>query len=472
MENLKIEVLSVLQEREDDGKAQNHKKNTGHCGSRNSENIIRQLPKMSALDLAGIVNSRRRLEWTKEWLKKNQSEFLSKENILKEIQFRNNETYYLNCFLQITERQFRHLVTMLEPLISTFEPRRKRKFFSAEERIAITLKYLATGEFHTCRNYCIRASKPVILKMISDICLKMYETLKDQYVSLPKTDEQWQNIANAIQSEHKLPNCIGNLVMQQIEFHTGSRYAPPVTETKFKPSMIFTAIVDQKNNFMYVDIEKTKAKTYDTIYECSTTKQFLETVSNNIPISNDITQEETNEKNKFSYYFAGGGAMPVTTYMLNSLHYVPTSQDQSYCFGSVREIEYCFAMDSTNNHMKDAICILTNIFPILASPLNIDEENARKVILGCVALYNFLRKTDQKFNEQTEKMARVGEEEIIEDDCIMIGNEDEEKERMEFTPNLVHNSCFHFIKKQNGDTVAGLAKRKRLFDYITNLERK
>ncbi|XP_017463562.1 PREDICTED: uncharacterized protein LOC108356978 [Rhagoletis zephyria] len=107
--------------------------------------LVRQLPKMSASDLAGILNCKRRLEWTKEWLKKNQTEFLSKENLRKEIQFRSNEIYHFNCFFDITERQFRYLVNNLSPVISSYEPHRKKKSFSAEERIAITLKYLATG---------------------------------------------------------------------------------------------------------------------------------------------------------------------------------------------------------------------------------------------------------------------------------------------------------------------------------------
>lgn len=105
-----------------------------------------QTSKISALDLAGILNTRRRLEWTKEWLRKNQSEFLSKENLLSELQSRKDECYHFNYFLAITESQFRYLVQKLEPIISQYAPQRKKKSFSAEERLAITLKYLATGK--------------------------------------------------------------------------------------------------------------------------------------------------------------------------------------------------------------------------------------------------------------------------------------------------------------------------------------
>lgn len=88
------------------------------------------------------------LEWTREWLKKYQHEFLNKENLRKELLYRSNEIYHLNCFFNITEKQFRYLVNILEPLVTILEPHRKKKSFSAEERIAITLKYLATGKLN------------------------------------------------------------------------------------------------------------------------------------------------------------------------------------------------------------------------------------------------------------------------------------------------------------------------------------
>lgn len=120
---------------------------TGAGGAARTSVLSRpQTSKISALDLAGILNTRRRLEWTKEWLRKNQSEFLSKENLLSELQSRKDECYHLNYFLAITESQFRYLVEKLEPIISQYAPQRKKKSFSAEERLAITLKYLATGK--------------------------------------------------------------------------------------------------------------------------------------------------------------------------------------------------------------------------------------------------------------------------------------------------------------------------------------
>ncbi|XP_067620857.1 uncharacterized protein [Eurosta solidaginis] len=286
--------------------------------------LVRQLPKMSALDLAGILNSKRRLEWTREWLKKNQTEFLSKENMRQEIQFRSIEIYHFNCFFDINEKQFRFLISNLSPVISSYEPHRKKKSFSAEERIAITLQYLATGEVHSCRNYCFRASKPVILKMIANIYLNIYELLKDLFVSLPKTDEQWQNVANEFQRKHCMPNCAGHLAIQEIKFHSTS-HAEEQMDYINKHPLIFTSIVDSSNNFLYTDIEKTQAGAFDEIYEKSIIRNMIETYKVKLPVSNEA-QDGLGQ----SYYFASKCGLPLKPYLLSGTTDVPNYSRVNY----------------------------------------------------------------------------------------------------------------------------------------------
>nr|XP_014093364.1 uncharacterized protein LOC106619676 [Bactrocera oleae] len=413
--------------------------------------LARQLPKMSALDLAGILNCKRRLEWTKEWLKKNQAELLSKENLRKEILFRSNEIYHFNCFFNITERQFRYLVTKLSPVISSYEPHRKKKSFSAEERIAITLKYLATGEVHSCRNYCFRASKPVILKMIANICLNIYELLKDPFVSLPKTDEQWQNVANEFQRKHRVLNCAGNLSMQQIRFHSSSR-AEEQKDFINKQPLIFTSIVDINDNFLYIDVEKTQAEAFDEIYEKSIFRQLIENDEVKLPVSYEAQDDISH-----SYYFASKSGLPLKPYLLSGPTDVPNNS----------RVNYNNIMNMVNKHTENALRMLANIFPILSHPLRIDEENGRKIILGCVALYNFLRKTDRGFFTQTKNIALRND--WVDDDCILIASEEEHGFNEDYTPKVTMTNCFKNLHNQKGDSLLGATKRDHVIKRLDEI---
>ncbi|XP_037819412.1 uncharacterized protein LOC119608880 [Lucilia sericata] len=391
------------------------------------------------------------LEWTREWLKKYQHEFLNKENIRKELLFRSNEIYHLNCFFNITEKQFRYLVNILEPLVTVLEPHRKKKSFSAEERIAITLKYLATGEVNSCRNYCFRASKPVIVKMIADICQKMYELLKDQYLYLPKTDEQWLDIVNNMQKSYHISNCLGNILMDQVSFYTPPNQ--PVRPRSFqkdngednsiqKPPLIMTTIVDGNYNFLYIDVEKTKAKFYDQIYEKSKICKMIEDGS--IALPRTITDVDGTFKNCdiHPYFFMGSKCLPDKPYLLLKSQLPSNSH-----FDNVPNSN----SNLSGQEVNDTLCILSNLFPVLSQPLRLCEADAQKIIMGSVALYNYLRRSDSDYCKLTNKIILRGndDKQIVEDDdCILIDNEDEQKEREEFTPNVCVSTCFRSLHKQ------------------------
>ncbi|KAH8317576.1 hypothetical protein KR074_000324 [Drosophila pseudoananassae] len=428
---------------------------TGVGGAARTSVLSRpQTSKISALDLAGILNTRRRLEWTKEWLRKNQTEFLSKENLLSELQSRKDECYHLNYFLAITESQFRYLVQKMEPIISQYAPQRKKKSFSAEERLAITLKYLATGEVHSCRNYCFRASKFVINEMIANICLGFYEHLKDQYVTLPKTDDQWRTAAEEMERKHNLPHCVGNLFMRSIQLQssgsgsgsgTGSSAAASSDDRK-RATVIFTGIVDADNNFQYAKVERAASSRPNDIYNQTTAVELIRHKMNAL-------EEQSEHLDRQGYYFAGDSVLPATSYLVTTRN-LPKDR-------AVLE-----ALEQVNAHAEQTMRILCNMFPILAQPLRISDKHIREVVLGCVALYNFLRKTDDSFRrnsdsivqQRTEQLYSVDSEEI-DDDCIMLATEEELRERAEFTPSVGLTTCFQPLCTQRGETPEGLAKR-------------
>ncbi|KAH8257274.1 hypothetical protein KR038_006509 [Drosophila bunnanda] len=414
-----------------------------------------QTSKISALDLAGILNTRRRLEWTKEWLRKNQAEFLSKENLLSELQSRKDECYHLNYFLAITESQFRYLVQKLEPIISQYAPQRKKKSFSAEERLAITLKYLATGEVHSCRNYCFRASKFVINEMIANICLGFYEHLNDQYVTLPKTDDQWRSAAEEMERKHNLPHCVGNLFMRSIQLQgTGSGTASSGAaggDDRKRATVIFTGIVDADNNFQYATVERAASSRPNDIYNQTTAVELIRHKMHTL-------EEQSEEMDRQGYYFAGDSVLPATSYLVTTRN-LPKDR-------AVLE-----ALEQVNAHADQTMRILCNMFPILAQPLRISDKHIREVVLGCVALYNFLRKTDDSFRRTSDSIVqqRAEQQQLaaaysvdsdeIDDDCIMLATEEELRERAEFTPSVGLTTCFQPLCTQRGETPEGLAKR-------------
>ena len=71
--------------------------------------------------------------------------------------------------------------------------RRNTRFLEsipAAERLAVTLRFLATGDAQQSLSYSFRIGKITLSRIISETCTDILESLKDQYISCPKSSRE------------------------------------------------------------------------------------------------------------------------------------------------------------------------------------------------------------------------------------------------------------------------------------------
>ena len=66
---------------------------------------------------------------------------------------------------------------------------------SPEEKIDVTLRFLATGETFHSLMYQFRVRRVTIGKFVPEVCKAIYHCLKDEYLKIPSTTEEWESIA-------------------------------------------------------------------------------------------------------------------------------------------------------------------------------------------------------------------------------------------------------------------------------------
>ena len=66
---------------------------------------------------------------------------------------------------------------------------------SSEEKLAITLRFLATGE--TCKSlmYQYRVSEVSISRFVPEVFQVIIESFMEEYMSLPDSKEKWLSVA-------------------------------------------------------------------------------------------------------------------------------------------------------------------------------------------------------------------------------------------------------------------------------------
>lgn len=123
---------------------------------------------------------RPRSVWVHDWIKKRDTEgFYVK--LLREL--RSNQPQHYRNFVRMSGDDFDFLLNLVTPLIQKQETP-MRKPISAGERLALTLRFLATGENFKSLQYLFLIPQTTISRIVPETCDAIYKVLKDKYMKV------------------------------------------------------------------------------------------------------------------------------------------------------------------------------------------------------------------------------------------------------------------------------------------------
>ncbi|XP_045024485.1 protein ANTAGONIST OF LIKE HETEROCHROMATIN PROTEIN 1 isoform X3 [Daphnia magna] len=77
-----------------------------------------------------------------------------------------------------------------------------------EQRLALTLRFLASGDCMRSLSYSFRIGHSTVSEIVNETCRIMYEILAPTYLQLPDTN-MWKLISNDFSKIWNFPNCVG-----------------------------------------------------------------------------------------------------------------------------------------------------------------------------------------------------------------------------------------------------------------------
>lgn len=124
----------------------------------------------------------------------------------------------------------------------------------AEEKLAVTLRFLATGESFRSLMYQFRIHHSTISKFIPQVLDAIYNVLKDDYLKCPSTQTEWLELADRTYDRWQFPNAYAAADGKHIALlhpsHSGSEFY----NYKGFFSIVLMALVDYDYKFLYVDV--------------------------------------------------------------------------------------------------------------------------------------------------------------------------------------------------------------------------
>ena len=144
------------------------------------------------------------------------------------------------------------LITKARPYVE--KQKRVRDPISVEEKLAITLRFLTTGESYKSLRYQFRVSDSAISLFIKPVCDAIYDVLKEEYRKMPSTEDELKDIANKTFQEWPFPNCFaaadGKHIPLMHPHNSGSLY---INYKRFF-SIVVTDLADYDYKFLFIDI--------------------------------------------------------------------------------------------------------------------------------------------------------------------------------------------------------------------------
>lgn len=120
----------------------------------------------------------KRRYWVRPRLRNRPNVSLILEDFRKDDINRRNIRSKFNTFLRISSEEFEILLNLTGPMISKTDTR-WRNAVSASDRLAITLRYLATGDSYFSLGTLFKVSPQVISLIIPDVCQALVSTLSN-----------------------------------------------------------------------------------------------------------------------------------------------------------------------------------------------------------------------------------------------------------------------------------------------------
>ncbi|CAC5416262.1 unnamed protein product [Mytilus coruscus] len=132
--------------------------------------------------VAAIAAKRRtkkvKRNWTKPWLTR-RADLGVCQTLLKELSNEDSDSF--RNFLRVSPQQFAYLLDMVKDSIKKSSTN-MRTCITAEERLSLTLRYLATGESYRSLSYSFRIAPSTVCSIIPEVCDALYQALKDTYL--------------------------------------------------------------------------------------------------------------------------------------------------------------------------------------------------------------------------------------------------------------------------------------------------
>ena len=312
-------------------------------------------------------NVKKRRGKTRNWIKRREKlGFFN--NLFKELSVEDTETF--KNMMRMSFHTFQKVLSFIEKDITPQERPWGTPTISAAERLAILLRYLATGHTFADLSLDFRVSARAVSYIVKQVSGAIIKNIGPESVEPPSSPQGWKSISHVFEERWNFPHCIGAIDGKHVVIEpppgTGSEYH----NYKKSYSIILLAIVGPDYECIYADVGSNGRMNDSGVWNQSDMRKKIEENAMNIPKADSL------EDGKLSlpYTFVGDDAFALKPYMMKP--YPQKSLD------ATKRI-FNYRLSRARRISENFFGILVNRFRIFIRPLNLGQVMAKKDCTLC-----------------------------------------------------------------------------------------
>ncbi|XP_038164585.1 uncharacterized protein LOC119798981 [Cyprinodon tularosa] len=152
----------------------------------------------------------------------------------------------------LTPAQFDELLSRIGARI-TYQDTNYRRSISAEERLSICLRFLATGDSYRSIASSFRVGISTVSIIVPDVVTAIWDCLVGEFMAVPGEDE-WRSIAVDFWRRWNFPLCCGALDGKHVKLKAPPNSGSLFFNYKGEYSLVLLALVDAHYRFRVIDV--------------------------------------------------------------------------------------------------------------------------------------------------------------------------------------------------------------------------
>ncbi|KAL2096954.1 hypothetical protein ACEWY4_006161 [Coilia grayii] len=280
-------------------------------------------------------------------------------------------------YFRLNKAEFDRLLTKLGPVLTRRTT--SREPIGAAERLAICLRYLATGDSFTTIGFSYRVGACTVGIIVEEVCRAIWGGLVDDFMPVP-TKQDWKCIAQGFLERWNFPNCLGSIDGKHVVIQ-----APPNSGSLFHNykgaySIVLLAVVDADYRFRVIDVGGYGCNSDGGTLANSVFGQALQDGTLDLPEDSPIVAAEG--YGSLPYAFVGDEAFPLRRNLLRPFPGRQLPRDKRI---------FNYRLSRARLTVECAFGILSSQWRMYRRVLGIGPEKAELCVKATCILHNYLR---------------------------------------------------------------------------------